>query len=541
MPKVDLENSGFGKWRAFLWPVHRYELKKLIPMLIIFFLVYFDYNILRIMKDTLVVTANESGAEVIPFIKVWVMFPGAVLMTYLFTLLSSRLNQEKVFYTMVSIFLIYFFLFTFFLYPSREALHPNAFADTLQGIMPPGFKGLIAMFRNWTLTSFYVMSELWSNIILTMLFWGFANQVTRLGEAKRFYGLFGIGGNLSGIAAGQASVYISQHIFNPSLPFGETAWEQSMMMLVMIVIVTGLLTMALFRWMNKTVLTDPKFHIEKSVGQNEKGVKPKISLREAISFLMRSRYMIYIAIIVVSYNVVMNLVEVVWKQQAHELFPDPSAYNIYMNNVSTIIGIIATLSALFISGNSMRLLGWTFTAMMTPVILLFTCVGFFLFFFSKDLAAMSFLGATPLAMVVFFGSVQNILSRGAKYTVFDATKEMAFVPLSSESQIKGKAVIDGVCSRLGKSGGSVIHQTLLILFSSISASAPYVAGFLLSVILIWTIATRLLGKEFAALTDPDKKIADNARKLVEPVVVDEESTPIPVMLEGLSLKEQQAV
>lgn len=541
MPKVDLDNSGFSGWRAFLWPVHSYELKKLIPMLLIFFLVYFDYNILRIMKDTLVVTANDSGAEVIPFIKLWVMFPGAVLMTYLFTLLSSRLNQEKVFYTMVSIFLVYFFIFTFFLYPSRESLHPNAFADTLQTILPEGCKGFIAMFRNWTLTSFYVMSELWSNIILTMLFWGFANQVTRLSEAKRFYGLFGIGGNLSGIIAGQASVYISKHIFNPSLPFGETAWEQSMMMLVMIVIVTGLLTMILFRWLNKNVLTDAHLQTDQSIHEkNPKGTKPRVSLKEAVSYLMHSRYMIYIAIIVVSYNIVINLVEVIWKHQVHELFPNPSDYNIYMNNVSSVIGIIATLSALFVSGNAIRMLGWTFTAMMTPVILLFTCIGFFIFFFAKEFSIISILGATPLAMVVFFGSIQNILSRGAKYSVFDATKEMAFVPLSKENQIKGKAVIDGVCSRLGKSGGSFIHQTLLILFSSLAASAPYVAGFLLSVILVWTIATRLLGKEFIALTDPEKASSFGKLKSADTEKI-EESSQIPVMLDGLNLKEQQAV
>ena len=72
----------FGRWRNALWPVRAYELKKLIPMLFIFFLLFFDYNLLRIMKDTMVVTAKSSGAEVIPFIKVWVMFPGAILFTY---------------------------------------------------------------------------------------------------------------------------------------------------------------------------------------------------------------------------------------------------------------------------------------------------------------------------------------------------------------------------------------------------------------------------------------------------------------------------
>lgn len=492
----------FSRWRNALWPVHGFELKKLVPMLFIFFLIYFDYNVLRIMKDTLVVTAKKSGAEVIPFIKVWVMFPGAILLTFVFTRLSNRWNRETVFYVLMSIFLGYFLLFATVLYPARDYLHPHAAADALQAMLPIGFKGFVAMFRNWTFTTFYVMAELWSNIILALLFWGFANQVTRIGEAKRFYGLFGIGGNLSGVAAGWASVTLSSNQFNPSLPFGSDAWEQTMVMLVGLVLLAGLAAIAIFRWMNKAVLTDSRFY-DPTERKKESDVRGKLSMRESFYYLFRSRYMICIAIIVVAYNLVINLVEVVWKHQMRELYSSPSDYNMYMSHVTTIIGVVATLTALFVSGNSLRKGGWTFTAMLTPMILLITSVGFFAFFFAKgDMAdiILQLFGATPLAIVVFFGSAQNILSRAAKYTVFDATKEMAFVPLSQEDQLKGKPAIDGVCSRLGKSGGSVIHQGLLLSFSTITASAPYVAGFLLVTIGIWMAAIRILGKQFVELT-----------------------------------------
>jgi AAA family ATP:ADP antiporter len=495
----------FSRLRRALWPVHRYEWKKLFPMLLIFFLISFDYNVLRVMKDTLVVTAKSSGAEVIPFIKVWLMFPGALLFTFIFTRLSNRFEREKVFYVMMSVFLGYFFLFAFFLYPMRDFLHPNATADFFEQVLPLGFKGLIAMFRNWTFTSFYVMSELWSNIILSMLFWGFANQVTRLGEAKRFYGLFGIGANFSGVAAGQASVLLSNRLFNPSLPFGHDAWEQSIVMLVSMVLVAGLIAIVLFRWLNTTVLTDPRFYDLSEERKEGREVKGKLSMRESLAYLLRSKYMICLAIIVVAYNLVINLVEVVWKHEVRELYPSPNDYNVYMSQVTTIIGVIATLTAAFVSGNSIRKCGWTFTAMLTPLILLVTSIGFFGFFFAKGNVADTVLlmtGASPLAFVVFFGSAQNILCRAAKYTVFDATKEMAFVPLSQELQLKSKPIIDGVCSRLGKSGGSVIHQTLLLIFSTITASAPYVALFLLGINGIWIMATRILGKQFIDLTAP---------------------------------------
>lgn len=504
MLNSDSGGPEFGKWRSYLWPIHGHELKKLIPMLFIFFLITLSYNILHTMKDALVVTAKGSGAEAIPFIKVWGMFPGAILMTLLFTRLSNRVSRETVSYIMLSIFVGYFFIFAFVLYPARESLHPNEFADCLQATLPAGFKGVIAMFRNWTFTSFYIMSELWSNIILALIFWGFANQITRLNEAKRFYGLFGIGTNVSGVVAGNLTAHFSRHAFNPSLPFGEDAWGQSLTILLSFVVISGILAMLLFYWMNRSVLSDPRYYDTTSAMQ-EKKMKGKLSLRDSFRYLANSKYLICIAAIVISYNLVINLVEVLWKNEVKELYPSPSDYNAYMGGVKIWIGALATFASLFISGNCVRKFGWSVTASITPAVLLVTSIGFFGFFFIKDqplLISSIVQGMTPLALVVFFGSAQNVLSRAAKYTVFDSTKEMAFVPLSAECKLKGKAAIDGICSRFGKSGGSLIHGGLLVSFASFAESAPYVAAILFGVILIWMGAIRILGKKFAKLTAP---------------------------------------
>lgn len=111
-------------------------------------------------------------------------------------------------------------------------------------------------------------------------------------------------------------------------------------------------------------------------------------------------------------------------------------------------------------------------------------------------------GNTPLMIAVFFGSLQNCLARASKYTLFDTTKEMTFIPLNRESKLKGKAAIDGVGSRFGKSGGSLIHQGLLMLFGTVASSTPYVALILLAATSAWIIAVRMLGKKFHALEKP---------------------------------------
>src|SRR5262245_37434301 len=124
--------AGFGKWRSFFWPIHRWELRKFLPLFFMFSLIAFNYILLRAYKDSMVVTASNSGAEAIPFIKVWAILPSAILLTYIFTRLANRFSREKVFYIMMSIFMAFFFLFTFVLFPLQDHLHPNGLADRLQ-------------------------------------------------------------------------------------------------------------------------------------------------------------------------------------------------------------------------------------------------------------------------------------------------------------------------------------------------------------------------------------------------------------------------
>jgi AAA family ATP:ADP antiporter len=484
---------GFGKLRSFFWPIARSETRKLVPMLLIFFFIAFDYNLLRSFKDSLIVTAHGSGAEAIPFIKVWAILPMAIAFTYLFTRLTNRYSREKVFYIMMGIFLTFFFIFTFFLYPAREALHPNETADKLQLLLPAGFKGLIALYRNWTFTAFYVMSELWSTAILTVLFWGFANEITKVGEARRFYGIFAIGANFSAILSGQAAVFFSGSFFFPSIPYGSEPWEQSVLFLNCAVIGCGLAAMALFRWLNARVLTP-----EERGAIRADYPRAKMSMRKNFATLAKSKYLLLIALIVVAYNLGINLIEIVWKNQIKELYPDPAGYNAYMGEVMTATGVVALITSLFM-GNLLRRFSWTKIALVPPLIALTTGGLFFAFvYFSKAPLWTTgiFLGLSPLLLSVTFGSVQNCVARASKYTLFDATKELAFIPLDRESKLKGKAAIDGVGSRLGKSGGSVIHQSFLLLFGSLAVSAPYIGMIFLVTSFIWILSVVALGKRF---------------------------------------------
>ncbi len=496
--------AGFGKWRSFFWPIHRWELRKFLPLFCMFALVAFNYNLLRAYKDSMVVTATNSGAETIPFIKVWAILPSAILLTYIFTRLANRYSREKVFYIMMSLFLAFFFIFTFVLFPAQDYLHPNELANKLQAYLPPGFKGLIALFRNWTFTLFYVMSELWSTAILSVLFWGFTNEVTSVEEARRYYGLLTIGGNIAGIGAGQAASNFAKNLYIPWIPYGHTVWDQSVLFLSCTVIVSGCLTIGIFRWLNTNVIRPS----ESARPPHLQPAKIKMSMRKNFAYLAKSKYLICIAAIVIAYNLAMNLLEVVWKNQIKQVYPNPNDYTAYMGDVMTVMGIIATVVAIFFTNSFIRR-SWTTAALIPAIIVLITGIAFFFFTLSEQVGIQwigALVGTTPLMLSITFGSLQQAVARACKYTLFDATKEMAFIPLSTESRLKGKAAIDGVGSRIGKSGGSVIHQGLLLILTTVGASTPYVGAIFLIVILVWIFAIVSLGKRFDALVARDSKL-----------------------------------
>jgi AAA family ATP:ADP antiporter len=510
----------FGRIRSTLWPIHAHELKKFIPMLIIYALIVFNYSILKTTKDTLVVTAKASGAGTIPFIKVWVLMPMTLFVTYLYTKIANKFRREQIFYIMMSLFVGFFALFAFVLYPFQNFIHPHQLADTLQGYLPSGMQGLIAMLRNWSFTLFYVMSELWGTTIMTVLFWGFANEVTSVSDAKRYYAILGVGANVATMLAGEAIGYLSSGSL--SLPFYQgDSWGQSLSLISLVIVVSGTASMFLFRYINQSFfsheLTDNPTKPEPE--------KVRMGMRKNFAYLARSRYLIYIAIIVLSYNISLNMIEVVWKDQVQQLFPNPTEQNAFYGKVIWWIGAMSTFLSLAVTGPVTRRFGWTVSALVTPVILLISGALFFLCHYFRQtpfLHHFSYvLGATPLMLIVLIGSIQNVFSRACKFTFFDTTKEIAFIPLSPESKLKGKAAIDGVGSRLGKSGSGFIHQCLIITLGSVSMSTPVVGVFLGLFFISWITAVKSLGKQFDELSQSPEEPTPTPTETAEPTETDE--------------------
>lgn len=490
----------FSKWRERLWPIHGFELKKFLPMFLMFFFISFVYSILRNTKDALVVTAPGGGADLIPFLKVYGTIPMSVVFMLGFAKLSNVLGKGRLFAATLAPFLVFFALFPF-LYSIRESLQPVAAFAAWHDRLTPWAASLAAMVRHWTFALFYVMAELWGSMALSLSFWAFANDIVRIDEAKRFYALFGIGANLALVAvkfANQA-IHALERLLVARFAVGN--WAAYLDVLMALVVACILAILAIHRWILRHVLTDPRFYSPED-RRALRARRPAMSLRSAFAFLGRSRYLLYIAVLVLAYGIAINLIEVTWKTQLGLLMPDPKDYQDFMADFAMATGLTTMALMLFVANNVIRGFGWTVAALATPVVLVITGAGFFGFILGEDALAplLAAHGTTPLAVAVLFGTLQNVLSKATKYSLFDPTKEMAYIPLDAESKVKGKAAIDVVGARLGKAGGSLIQQGLIAVFQSLRAVPGLIAGILLGVIGAWVWAVLGLGRAFARLT-----------------------------------------
>ena len=488
----------YGKWRQRLWPFQSFELKKMLPLILIKFLVSLNYCILTSLKSTLVVNSKGAGAEVIPVLKGWFVLPCAVLITLVYSKLSNVMKRTTLFYTFLGGFVFTVFLCGFILYPNMDLYSPHATADKLTQLFQGKFGHWIAVYRNWLPSLIFITAELWGSVIILLLFWGFANQITTVEEAKKSYTIYVVGGDVGTILTGPLIHFITTKL-------APSNFTLTVQLLSLIIVGVGALIMGIYWWTNKYVLTDSRFSFPKSLDLAEKP-KKKPGLLQSLKHIMKSKYLFHIAVLVIGYGLAVNIVEVTYLANLKTLYPNHSDYLSFYGTVLSIVGTTSLIVSLFVCGGIIRSLGWHFTAQISPWVIGVTGVAFFLMVLNQKALAPFFnqFGVNALLIIVLFGAFQNIASKVAKYSFFDPTKEMAYIPLDEDEKVKGKAAIDVVGSRLGKSGSSWIQVGLIDFLgtSSVLSITQYLIPIVVATVILWSYSVKQLGKMFDDSKEP---------------------------------------
>lgn len=488
--------SWFKKWFKLIFPVKKSEVKKVFLLLFLKFLISLVYCMLTTLKDTVLVTASQSAAEVIPIVKGSIVFPISIAVIVLYTKLNNHLKQATLFYATILLFLSLILIYSFILYPNADAFSPHATADWLISYTEGKYLHWIAVLRHWIHVLFFVIAELWGQIVLMVLYWSFVNNVCKIHDAKRFYAIF--------IAAGDIALIVTAPlILTYTKKYSHVDFLCTVQALVGYIMFFCLAIVFTYWWANHAIKLD-------GVGANNLTTTPKklrLSLLGSLKHVASSKYLMNIAIIMVSCGLSINIVEGTWKSYLKETFPKAADYQSFVSGVNFWTGIIALIISLFFSGGILRKFGWRTAARIAPVIIgIMGCI-FFLMSYGKNNVPclINWLGARFILWIVIFGGIQNLIAKSVKYAFFDKTTQIAYIPLDPETKVKGKAAVDVLGSRLGKAGSSWIQITLLELFhtNSIQPLSGILFIILLIAIIFWYRATDNIDKQLAIFEAKD--------------------------------------
>lgn len=350
------------------------------------------------------------------------------------------------------------------------------------------------MVRNFTFTGFYIVCELWGDVVLNLLFWGLANETTSHSNAKLLYPLFGFGANLAQVAGGAIVKWAAGHHSN--------GFSGQINLLTAVICGSCLLIVALhnlicsrFGHSSKSKAAPspsppPAPSSEAPESKEEEGEKRGMGLRQAMSVIAANPQIRWLAIIALAQGIAMNMVEFSWKAHVKMAKPSPEAYSAFMGAVASALGVTTTVFQ-FASPFAFRRLGWGATASLMPIILFFGGVTFLGAGTVRALMGAS--GEWLLGVVVLVGGATFVVAKGSRFAVQKPAEEMVYMRLDERSRTQGKAAVDVFVAQAGKSGGSVLQQLLLLAFAgSVSGMLPVILALLTVALRGWLLAIRRL-------------------------------------------------
>ncbi|MES2214820.1 MAG: Npt1/Npt2 family nucleotide transporter, partial [Pseudomonadota bacterium] len=348
------QKSLAGNWIQnildYIWPIAKHELPKFLSITLLLFCILFIQNLIRALKDGIVITM--IGTETISFLKFWGVMPAACLMTIIYVKLINVMRGEYIFYLILSIFLIFFGVFGFIIFPNHEAFHlsPDRASELIA--QWPHFKWFILLLCKWGFSAFYIIAELWPSVIFSLLFWQFVNSVTSVDESKRFYALFGLLGQtglyISGTMLENLPAIGNYFISNYNLTSERTV--VCVQFALFIVVLLGVVALGTFWMLNHRVL-------DAAVEIKFTSKKKNLSIIESLKMALSSRYIRLIAILLICYGISINLVEGPWKAQASKVYPSADAYTAFVGSYLKYTGIL-TIIFVLLGANIVRRLGW---------------------------------------------------------------------------------------------------------------------------------------------------------------------------------------
>jgi AAA family ATP:ADP antiporter len=327
--------------------------------------------------------------------------------------------------------------------------------------------------------SFYLFGDLFSTLMVAAFF-VFLNDIVTPDQAKRTYGLVGLGGVLGGVIGSTAvSGWISR--------LETSSWMMVCLLLAILIIGIAIAVGKIAAGRKRAVITAK----EPQAPARESSANPAV---EGAILVFRSRYLLAIVGIVGIYEMVSTIMDYQFTETvSHFLVGD--AIGQQFATVYSITNTAAMVVQLFLTGYIMKQHGVKIALFVLPVAALFGSVAFM---------------AVP---ILWIGSLLNTADNAFSYSINQSAKESLYVPTTQKEKYAAKAFVDMFVQRVAKAVAVFLSLGITAIAYEFSA-VRWLS--LLTVILtcLWLLVARYAGRCFDKLADAHNEEGSKAQTTV---------------------------
>lgn len=434
------DQTFFQRIKKQFFDIRKEEWPTALLMSAFFFMVIATFWILKPLKRGLLVNFYQdaplhlfgtafAGAEVEQLAKVLNMIVVYGIVIF-FTMLSRKYSRQKMNVILCLIFSGLFILFANLMYTPTAGV-------------------------SW---SFYVLGDMFNSAML-VFFWAFANDIFSSEQAKRTYGIVGLGGIIGGIIG---STVVAGYVG----VLGRSTLLYICLIPMAVMILIGYIV---------------NNRIEQNEGETESdegcgGCKKQNAVYEGAQLVFKSKYLLAIVGLIGLYEMVSNIVDfqlsaTIASEVAGNLNKDA-----YFGFVGQITSIISLVVQLFLTSYVMKRYGVGIALLFLPIAITLGSVGFLI--------------VPSLLFVTIMSASDNSLN----YSINQSAKEALYTPTSKDEKYKAKAFIDMFVQRAAKVL-AVILNLVVATFVGI-ANVQWLSLACLVILVFWILVVRYAGKEF---------------------------------------------
>lgn len=426
--------------------IRRDEWPKAILMSLYFFLVIATFQALKPMKRGAFLSYYGettfdflgrmfTGPEAEQFAKVLNMI-FAYLIAIIFTLMVRKIPRQNVILIFSAVFAASFVLYSLLL-------------SNLSG-------GVV-----W---SFYVFGDMF-NSAMVALFWAFMNDTVVSDEAKRIYGIVGLGGVVGGLVGNTVVKEYVQILGR----------EPILLICIAPMLLVTVIGFTVNKMAEKKQAPQPTSAAAESKPQTNAAI-------EGAKLVFSSKYLLAIAGILGLYEIVSNIVDFQLSATVARFVAGDLEKDAYFGLVGFIVAIVSIIVQLFLTSFVMKRFGVGVALLFLPISILLGSLGFL------------------IVPTLLFATMMSASDNSLNYSINQSAKEALYVPTSKDEKYKAKAFIDMFVQRFAKVIAVAVNL-VVVAYVSIE-HVRWLSLVAIVVIIFWIGIARFAGKKFEEISQP---------------------------------------